>query len=151
MLYPNYNPEIWNSQGEILHYYGIIKGAIFVLFAERLQNLMQDNGITNYRLSKLLGCSATTVANWLTGKEATQSYIQKLSEIFKVSTDYLIGISDQKEKTSAKAEDEDDPLSQVSFALFGTHDEIDEDILNDVREFARFKIEQKRKAAEEKK
>ena len=57
----------------------------------------------------------------------------------------------QKEKSPAKAEAEEDPLSQVSFALFGTHDKIDEGILDDVRAYARFKLEQQRKAAEEKK
>lgn len=72
-----------------------------MLFAKRLEILMQENGITKYRLSKLLDCSATTVTNWLSGKEATQTYIQKLSEIFEVTTDYLLGKSEQKKKPAA--------------------------------------------------
>lgn len=68
-----------------------------MLFADRLAELMQKNGITNYRLSKTIGCSATTVKNWLEGKEVTPVYLQKLSDVFNVSTDYLL-TGEQKEK-----------------------------------------------------
>lgn len=66
-------------------------------FAKRLEHLMQKDGITKYRLSKLVGCSATTVTNWLNGTAPTGEYLQKLSDIFGVSVDYLLG-NDQKEK-----------------------------------------------------
>lgn len=66
-------------------------------FAKTLEHLMQRNGITKYRLSKTVGCSATTVTNWLNGTAPTGEYLQKLSDIFGVSIDYLLGNS-QKEK-----------------------------------------------------
>jgi transcriptional regulator with XRE-family HTH domain len=52
---------------------------------------MQRDGITKYRISKTVGCSATTVANWLSGTAPTGEYLQKLSEMFGVSVDYLLG------------------------------------------------------------
>lgn len=75
-------------------------------FAERLVKLMRKNGMTNYRLSKFIGCSATTVTNWLDGKEVTPYYLQKLSEVFDVSTDYLL-TGEQKEKSAIDVVDDD--------------------------------------------
>ena len=60
-------------------------------FSQRLEHLMQRDGITKYRISKTVGCSATTVANWLSGTAPTGEYLQKLSEMFGVSVDYLLG------------------------------------------------------------
>ncbi len=74
-------------------------------FAERLTELMESHNMTNYRLSKTIGCSATTVANWLDGKEVTQSYLQKLSEAFEVSVDSLLGF-EQKEKSPVDIDEE---------------------------------------------
>ena len=60
-------------------------------FSQRLEHLMQRDGITKYRISKTVGCSATTVANWLSGTAPTGEYLQKMSEMFGVSVDYLLG------------------------------------------------------------
>jgi transcriptional regulator with XRE-family HTH domain len=75
-----------------------------VTFAQRLSELMQSSGMTKYRLSKLAGCSATTVTNWLSGKEITPTYLQRVSEIFNVTTDFLLG-SEQKEKPDLSEEE----------------------------------------------
>ena len=64
-------------------------------FAERLQSLMAQMGVSNYRLSKEIGCSPTTVGYWLTGKSTpTSEYVQTLAGYFGVSTDYLMGSDD---------------------------------------------------------
>lgn len=103
---------------------------------------MQRDGITKYRLSKLAGCSATTVANWLAGKEATASYLQKLSEIFSVSTDYLLTGEETKNAPTPEGErtihDHD-----IKFALWGTR-EIDDDVLDQVKAFAKFARENRK-------
>ena len=62
--------------------------------SDRLMELMKEKGMTKYRLSKTAGCSATTVANWLGGAEISPSYLKKLSEIFDVSVDYLMGFGE---------------------------------------------------------
>lgn len=67
-----------------------------MLFSQRLNQLMEQSGITNYRVSKSLGCSASTVTNWLNGQEPRGEYLYKLAELFSVSTDYLLGKTDIK-------------------------------------------------------
>lgn len=36
-------------------------------FAEKFNELMNETGMTNYRLAKLLNVHQTTIANWRTG------------------------------------------------------------------------------------
>lgn len=122
------------------------------MFYDLFNELCKEKGVSVTKATVDIGLSRTIGTKWKnTGATPQGDTLNKIASYFGVSTDYLLGKQDQKEKAPAKAEAEEDPLSQVSFALFGTHDEIDEDILSDVREFARFKLEQKRKAAEEKK
>lgn len=64
-------------------------------FANKLRVLMQERGVTNYRLAKEIGCNPTSVANWLNGKSFPASdKIQALAGYFGVSTDYLMGSDD---------------------------------------------------------
>ena len=64
-------------------------------FAEKLRSLMQREGISNYRLSKEIGCSPATVGYWLNEtKSPTAESIQALAGYFGVSTDYLMGADD---------------------------------------------------------
>ena len=64
-------------------------------FDERLRQLMKQHGVTNYRLAKEIGCSASTVATWVDGdKQPSAKYIQSLAGYFGVSTDYLMGSDD---------------------------------------------------------
>ena len=57
---------------------------------------MHSTGTTNYRLSKALCCSPTTVANWLGGAEPGSDKLQKIAGYFDVSVDYLLGKTDEK-------------------------------------------------------
>ena len=65
-------------------------------FAERLQKLMQITGITRYRISKEVGCSPSTVTNWLNGTDPTADRIQQVADYFGVSADYLLGQSSHR-------------------------------------------------------
>lgn len=89
---------------------------IFVTFAERLHELMARDGITNYRLSKLANCSATTVANWLAGKEITKPFLQKLSDIFNVSIDYLL--TGEKKETPAETGEREIGFDDFTYAMY---------------------------------
>lgn len=72
-------------------------------FAERLSALMKQKGVTNYRLSKDIGCSPTTVGYWLKGKNIpTTETIQSLSGYFGVSTDYMMGSDDTDTEENAE-------------------------------------------------
>lgn len=59
-------------------------------FANNLKYLMENSNTSNYRLAKEIGCSPTTVANRLLGKDVTTEYQIKVAKYFNVSVDYLI-------------------------------------------------------------
>lgn len=64
-------------------------------FAEKLKMLMKKAGVSNYRLSKDIGCSSSAVGYWLSGdRTPTAESIQALAGYFGVSTDYLMGSDD---------------------------------------------------------
>lgn len=69
-------------------------------FAQCLQDLMQITGITRYRISKEIGCSPSTVTNWLNGTDPTGDRIQQVADYFGVSTDYLLGKSSHRYKVT---------------------------------------------------
>ena len=71
----------------------------FELFRSRLSQLMLTRHITNYRLHKDIGCSKSTIANWLEGKSLPDfERIIALADYFDVSTDYLLGRTSRKDK-----------------------------------------------------
>lgn len=77
-------------------------------FAERLKELMVENGITNYQLSKDTGTHATTIANWLDENKNAMPQERKfkaIADYFGVSVAYLKGETDIKEKTAPINED----------------------------------------------
>lgn len=120
---------------------------------ERIEALCEEKNLNITQMCKLAKVPRSALSDYKTGRKKSISLqnIEKIADFFETSVDWLLGKETQKEKAPAKAEADEDPLSQVSFALFGTHEEIDEDLLDDVRSYARFKLEQQRKAAEEKK
>lgn len=67
-------------------------------FAQRLQQMMQRNQITKFKLSKHLDVSPSTVTNWLTGLSLPKiDKIRQIASLFHVSTDYLLNGSDAPE------------------------------------------------------
>lgn len=83
-------------------------------FHEKLKMLMQRKGITNYRLAKDIGCSATTVGYWLQEKSApTAEYIQAIAGYFGVSTDYLMGADDTDSQERYEQQEVADMLDEI--------------------------------------
>ena len=65
------------------------------IFAERLVELRKEKHMSQAQLAKLIGVSNSTVAFWeLDTCEPTAPNLIKVSEIFGVSVDYLLGRSD---------------------------------------------------------
>ncbi len=99
-------------------------------FAQRLEELMQSSGITKYRISKAVGCSASTVTNWLNGTAPTGEYLQKISDFFGVSVDYLLG---NEEKPAAPKGSELDEL--VKDELVGFYGDVKKELtLGDIED-----------------
>lgn len=82
-------------------------------FAERLSELMNENGFSNYRLAKLLDCSQSTVANWIKGTtEPVPATKRRIADVLKVSVEYLNGETDIK-----KAPAENDERTIANYEL----------------------------------
>ncbi len=63
-----------------------------MIFAERLKELRQENGLSQAQLAKRAGCSQPMITLWEKGEcEPTASYIIKLADILNCTTDYLLG------------------------------------------------------------
>lgn len=62
-----------------------------MLFAQKLQKLMEQKGLSNYQLAKDLDVHPSTVANWLDGKEPRRKTLLQLMGYFDVTLDYLLG------------------------------------------------------------
>ncbi|KNY25777.1 helix-turn-helix domain-containing protein [Pseudobacteroides cellulosolvens] len=61
-------------------------------FGLRIKKLRKINNMSQDDLGKLLGLGRTAIANWEANQtEPTGENIKKLAEIFKVTTDYLLG------------------------------------------------------------
>ena len=65
-------------------------------FSERLKNLRKQAHLTQVEVAEKLGISQQAYASWERGvKKPTQENLVKISQILKVSIDYLVGNSDK--------------------------------------------------------
>lgn len=63
--------------------------------AERLQSLIQEEGITINKLATDLGISNSVVYYWVQGKTTPNAdYIIAISDYFNICADYLLGRKD---------------------------------------------------------
>lgn len=70
-------------------------------FSKRLKFLRNEKNISQEELAKLLNISRTSITNYELGRnEASTQVLDKLSEIFNCSIDYLLGKSDTRNATS---------------------------------------------------
>ena len=112
-------------------------------FAQRLEELMQSSGITKYRISKAVGCSASTVTNWLNGTAPTGEYLQKISDFFGVSVDYLLG--NEEKPVASKDSELDALLKDELIAFYGeVKENLDQNDIDDLKTFMRMKAEIKK-------
>ncbi len=103
------------------------------MFSDILESLLYEKGITASKMLSDLGLNKSSVLNWKTrGTIPSGSVLQKIADYFNVSVDYLLGKTDQKEK-SPSISDED-----IKFALFGGEGEITDEMWQAVREYAQF-------------
>lgn len=82
-------------------------------FAKRLAELMSRKGVTNYRLSKEIGCSPTTVSSWLSGALPNSNKLQAIAGYFGVSTDYLMGADDTDSQERYEQQEVADMLDEI--------------------------------------
>lgn len=59
-------------------------------FPEKLSQLQEERGETNYRIAKEIGVHQTSVSNWKKGVKPHPKHLQLLANHFGVSEDELI-------------------------------------------------------------
>ena len=70
------------------------KGGVVQVVAERIKMLREDRGMTQSELAKRLGLTRSGVNAWEMGISIPSTqYVVELAELFKVSTDYILGLS----------------------------------------------------------
>lgn len=70
-------------------------------FGDRLRKVRKKRGITITQLAKILNVAPITISRWERNQRQPDiETLQKLSEIFNVSVDYLLGKEDVKIATS---------------------------------------------------
>jgi transcriptional regulator with XRE-family HTH domain len=103
---------------------------------ERIKGLTEARGMTGKQLAEVMGLKKTPLTDWKNEQsKPTLDQIQFLCDYFGVSSDYLLGNTDDPEPPGSD--------SHLKFALFGDR-EIDDEVLEDVRQFAEF-VKQKKK------
>ena len=75
-----------------------------VCFAQRLKDLMDSTGTTNYQLAKAVGCHQTTVANILAGSNPQARTKQAIANYFNVAVSFLTGETDDPTEQPAATE-----------------------------------------------
>ena len=64
-------------------------------FGQRLRALREENNLTQRQLAEQIGYGKSSVSFWETDlKDPTSKVIIKLSKLFKVTSDYLLGLED---------------------------------------------------------
>lgn len=65
----------------------------------RIRDLREDNDFTQKEMAKKLNCSQQVYSNYELGqRDIPTDVLIKLSDIYKVSVDYILGISDNPER-----------------------------------------------------
>ena len=106
------------------------------MFFDRFEDLCKQKGVSKQRACIDCGLSRTAWNKWKAGAIPNGDAVQSLADYFGVTTDYLLTGEETKKAPTQEGErkvSDDD----IKFALWGTM-EIDDDVLDRVRQFAKF-------------
>lgn len=67
--------------------------------ADRIHNIIDDQGMTQTKLAEAIGIKMPRLNNYMTGQaKFPTEIIKRIAEVLNTSTDYLLGLSDSPEK-----------------------------------------------------
>lgn len=82
--------------------------AVDKMIGERIRETREKNGLTQSVLAKKLGISRSAVNAWELGVSVPSAqYLVELSKLFKVSTDYLLGLNSSEVVDISNFDDEE--------------------------------------------
>lgn len=68
------------------------------MISERIKELREQNGYTQTTLAKKLGLSRSAINAWEMGLSVPSTqYLVELSKLFRISTDYILGLKKEEE------------------------------------------------------
>ena len=92
----------------------------------RIRELRKRSGLTLDEFAKDLGVSRATLGFWEQGKfQPSNEMLLRLSDIFEVSVDYILGRNTVKE-------------DELKVALFGGDGEVTDEMWEEVKKFAEY-------------
>ena len=103
------------------------------MFFIRFKALCQEQGISVYKACTDIGLNRSAVAKWKSGGSPNGTTAAKLADYFGVTTDYLLGQTDQRPEAKPTVSDED-----IKFALFGGDGDITDEMYDEVKRFAAY-------------
>ena len=97
-----------------------------------IKALLKSERKTQQELCQYLGVSKQAFTEWNGGRNTSyKKYLPQIAEFFGVSVDYLLGKTEQKEKSPSVSDEE------IKFALFGGG-EITDEMWAEVKRYAEF-------------
>ncbi|NBI84348.1 XRE family transcriptional regulator [Clostridiaceae bacterium] len=109
------------------------------MFYSNFLNLCNKKGISPSAAAVEMGFQKSVVTRWKKSTP-TEANRRRIAQYFGVSVEELMKNAEETVYNDETTKDED-----LMFALFGSHEEITEEMLEDVKAYARFKLEQKRR------
>ena len=74
-----------------------------VTYVRRIRELREDNDKTQFEFAEILGTSQTMYARYERGaNELPVRHLIKLSKLYNVSADYILGLSDDMQERKVK-------------------------------------------------
>lgn len=111
----------------------------------RIISLCKEKNVSGYRMCKDIGIQPSILTDLKMGRQngLSAKNADKMAAYFAVSVGYLLGTDTKKAPTQEgeRAVSDDD----IMFALWGDSDDVDEDDLDDVKRYAAFVRERKKK------
>ena len=105
------------------------------MFFNRFKQLCDQKNVSVYRACTDIGLNRSAVAKWKNGGKPNGSTAAKLAAYFEVTTDYLLGQSEERTPGDNPRVISDE---EIKFALFGGDGEITDAMFDEVKQFAAF-------------
>ena len=115
------------------------------MFYDKFVQICASRGVSPSRAAIEAGLSKSTVSKWKSAPNAepTGAAIKKLTEYFGISVSELLAEENKKAPTEIGERSVSD--DELKFALWGDCEDISDDDLDDVRRYAAFVRERKKK------
>lgn len=70
---------------------------------KRIRDLREDSDLTQKQVAKVLNCSQQVYSNYELGqRDIPTAILIELADFYKVSTDYLLGLTEEKRRYPSK-------------------------------------------------